>query len=181
MMTLSKNCVLTNEPLVYSDRRTKIDCDLDGQKTVMTAVLQDHFHVVIGQPTFVIRHDGDLPGLKPAISALVLPEDLCIVGGALVLTTAGIRGRCCLARHEAIAHDFVPLQLRRLSRFRCPGQDLDPVQPYLYWVHGRAPGSVCSEAPTPVPSNSGYRCRSARMRRASPITSSSVCKSTKYK
>src|ERR1700730_6308762 len=119
-MTLSKNCVLTDEVLVYSDRWAEVDRDLYGQETVVTAMFQYLLDFFVGQATLVISTHWYLPGLQRAFLPLILPEDLRVVGDVLVLTTARVCGRRCLASHEAIAHNLVAFQSWELPPSRCP-------------------------------------------------------------
>lgn len=76
--------------------------------------------LLVGQASLVICDYRDLPRFQPTLEPLVLPEDLRIVGEAPVLANTSIRSCRGLAPHEAIAGDFVSLQLRRLSPPRCP-------------------------------------------------------------
>lgn len=89
-----------DELFVDTRRGAEVNGDFHGKNLVRPAVSQYSFNLTARQARFVIRHDGDLPRLKPGFLSAVLLVDLAVVRGAVVMTTARVCPRRCLATHK---------------------------------------------------------------------------------
>jgi hypothetical protein len=128
--TLSENGVTTYEFSVYSRRRTEIYGYLDYEKAVIATMAQHILDLFIGETSFVVRHDCDFPGFEPSFLALILPVNLCVVSGVLIMATSGIGLDVRLTTDKGISSHLEPSQLGWFPTRRGPRHDLHSIHPY---------------------------------------------------
>jgi hypothetical protein len=98
----------TNELFVHPSGRTEIDSDLDCEEVPKPAATQHSVDFVIRKPSFVVRHDGNFPGLQETTSAVILPKKFGAIARTLILAAAFISGDVGLGTNEGISRHLEP-------------------------------------------------------------------------
>ena len=99
---------------IHSCGRSEVDGDLDDEEVIKPAMVEYGLDFVIGQPSVVVRHEGDFPCFEPTLTRIILPINLGVISCALVMAASFIGRGVSLAAHKGI---FCHLEIRQFRWF----------------------------------------------------------------